>query len=49
MEALRDLLLFMLVFAVVAFSFWIRYRRPANPKVEVQTLFHGNTKDDDQI
>jgi hypothetical protein len=29
------------------FGFWPRYQR--TPKSEVQTLFHGNTKDKDQI
>jgi len=25
------------------------FRRTRSPKVEIQTLFHGNTKDKDQI
>lgn len=33
------------------FGFWPRYSRSRNnpAKTEIQTLFHGNTKDEDQI
>jgi hypothetical protein len=32
------------------FGFWPRYSRSRRPaKTEIQTLFHGNTKDEDQI
>jgi hypothetical protein len=67
MDVLRDVLKFLLYFAVVVVCIalylglklflyeqgWtsraFRYRRGA-PKVQIQTIFHGNTKDDqDQI
>jgi hypothetical protein len=31
------------------FGFWPRYSRSRPAKTEIQTLFHGNTKDEDQI
>ena len=30
-------------------TFGISWRQRRTPKVEIQTLFHGNTKDQDQI
>jgi hypothetical protein len=31
------------------FGFWPGHSRTRTPKSEIQTLFHGNTKDQDQI
>jgi hypothetical protein len=61
MEQLKDILRFLLGFAAVAGFLWLYWRLNLffyergwifrrSPKVEIQTLFHGNTKDDkDQI
>ena len=60
MEEFKELLRVVLAFvAVAAFAWiWLRvnlffYERGwtlrRSPKIEIQTLFHGNTKDKDQI
>ena len=60
MEDQKDVLKVVLGFAAVAFCFYAYlklysslYERGLtsrrSPKVEIQTLFHGNTKDKDQI
>ena len=60
MEELKEVLQVVLAFGAVAVCVWIWlkvnlffYERGwtvrRSPKIEIQTLFHGNTKDKDQI
>jgi len=60
MEEFKELLQVVLGFVAVAAGVWLWLRvnlffyergwtTRRSPKVEIQTLFHGNTKDKDQI
>jgi hypothetical protein len=60
MEEFKDLLRLVLGFAAVAVCVWLWLRVNLffyergwtvrrSPKIEIQTLFHGNTKDKDQL